>query len=175
MGRPKGSKNKPKEITPVTEPGNSMFNLKDAKPVTTDWQHAPAMSAVTDEDLALERELEKLAQNTEPEISDPDTAPQMVKGPEPYTMLSEFVDDYKPAKTLHELDDQVFQAKQCGADSIEATKEIVWYFTKKKDPNNTGYFMFKDIRVYIAGIFQQSKKRDLETVEQRTFGASQIK
>jgi hypothetical protein len=177
MGRPKGSKNKAKETTPTTEPGNPMFNLKDARPVTTDWQSAPpiAAAAITDEDLALERELEKLNLNTEPQISDPDTMPALKKLSEPYTMLSEAVESYKPAKTLQELDDQVMQAKHYECDSIEATVNVVNYFTKGRDPNNTGYFMYKDIRVYIAGFFEHSKKRDLETVEQRNFGMSQVK
>ncbi len=169
MTRPKGSKNKPKDLG-----GNPEFNLKDAQPVAPGWQDiAPA--AITEEDLALDRELEMIARNSEPaNISDQDPGPQLKKTTEPFTLLSEFITNYKPAKTINELDDQVFKAKHFECDSIEATPEIVKYFCKKDYPDKVGYFVYHDIKVYIAGFFEESIKRDRQTIEQRNFGASKI-
>lgn len=169
MGRTKGSKNK----SPIEEKGDERFNLKDAKPVDPAWRDkAPA--AITDEDLALDRELEVMARNTMPEVSDRDPGPAIKKSIDPYTLLEEFVDNYRPAKNIHELDDQVFKAKHYECDSIYATPELIRYFTKKDYPDKVGYFVYHDIKVYIEGFFEQSSKRDKETVEQRNFGASKI-
>lgn len=173
MGRPKGSKNK--STSPAEEKGNADFRITPeieaaAKARVNDI--APA--AITDEDLALDRELEMMSRNSEPVLSDQDTTPPVKKTVEPYTLLSEFVDNYKPAKTIHELDDQVFRAKHYEADSIEATPELVRYFTKKDYPDKVGYFVYHDIKVYIAGFFEQSVKRERVTIEQKTFGNSKI-
>lgn len=165
MGRPRGSKNK----SPLTEKGNPSFNLKDAIPVNTD--SIIASSAITDEDMALDRELDRIARNSEPEVSDKDEMPLPVKKTiDPYTMLSDFEDDYKPAETIQELDDQVFRAKHYEADSIEASSKLIKYFCKKDYPDKVGYFVYHDIKVYIAGFFEQSKVRDQQTIEQKIFG-----
>lgn len=156
MGRPKGSKNK----NAVEEKGNPEFKI--------------AAGAITDEDLALDRELEAMSRNTEPDVSDKDVIPEMRKSIEPYTLLSSIVENYKPASTIHELDQQVFDAKSAEVDSVEATPAIVKYFCKKSYPDKVGYFMYKDIKVYIDGFFEQSVSRDKETVEYRNFGASKI-
>lgn len=168
MTRPKGSKNKIK--TAIEEPGNPDFKLQNAKPVDQSWKDN--VSTITDEDRALDRELEMLARTEAPKVSDLDTVPVMKKTIEPYTMLSEFLEDYSPARTLLELDDQVMQAKHAEADSIECTEQIFKYFNKNGDPRNVGYFIYHDIKVYKVGFFEQSSKRDKETTEQRLFGAS---
>ncbi len=169
MSRPKGSKNKTK-----LDKGNPKFNLNDAEPVV-DWQDAAA--AITEEDRALDRELEMMARTEAPSISDTVEPEPLKKNKEHYILLSEVIDDYKPATTLMELDEQVQTAKLNECDSVEASETIVKYFTKAgyQETKKVGYFWYKDIRVYIAGIFEQSKVRDAETIEHRTFGASQIK
>ena len=169
MGRPKGSKNKAKVVAaPVMGAGNPDFNLKDAKPVEEPWFDTPAAAAVTDEDMAFDRELERLARNTEPEVSDIDDQPVVRKTIDPYTMLSDFIENYQPAKTPQELEDQIMLAKHHECDSVEATPQLIKYYTKKVP--EVGYFLFRDIKVYIPGFFEQSSKRDKETVEYRNFG-----
>ncbi len=171
MGRPKGSRNK---SSPVEAKGNPDFRITPEIEAAAKARMDIAPAAITDEDLALDRELEMMARNTEPDISDRDPAPPPKKTIDPYTLLSDFVDDYKPAKTIHELDDQVFKAKHYEADSIEATPELIRYFTKKDYPDKIGYFIYHDIKVYIAGFFEQSVKRERVTIEQKIFGESKV-
>ncbi len=172
MGRPRGSKNKITVPAQILEKGNPDFQI------TPEMDEAAkekiAMSAITDEDIALDRELEMMSRNSTPDFSDVEPPP-LKKSIEPYTLLSEYEDDYKPATSLHELDDQVFRAKQNDADSIEADPKIIRYFTKKDYPDKVGYFIYHDIKVYIAGFFAQSKLREQVTIEQKLFGASKIK
>ncbi len=169
MSRPKGSKNK--VITKAIEQkGNAAFNLHDAKPVPKDW--IAGVNAITDEDRALDRELEMMAKTEAPAVSDVDTTPAIRKSIEPYTMLSSIIDDLSPAKTILELDDQVHRAKMSECDSIECTEQLWKYYNKNGDPRNVGYFVYRDIKVYKVGFFDQSIKKDKETIEQRLFGAS---
>lgn len=172
MGRPKGSKNKKEEIpAPLKEKGNPLFKLQDAQSVEPNWASDVASSVATAEDMAFDRELEHMARNNEPQVSDQEPV-QLKKTVDAYTLLSEFEDDYKPARTIHELDDQVFRAKQFEADSIEASEQIVKHFTKScwKETQKVGYFTYHDIKVYITGFFEQSKMRDTQTIEQKVFG-----
>ena len=162
MARPKGSKNKIQ--AQIAEAGNPAFNIKDATPVDQNWMAVP-----TAEDALLDRELERLAQTESPPVSDPDV-PVMKQNSIPYTLLSEFVYDVKPATTLIELEDLVWQAKANKADSVECSEAIFKYFNKNGDPRNVGYFHYKDIMVYKVGFFEQSKKRSNESIEQRIFG-----
>ena len=171
MARPKGSVNKPK--SPLEEKGNPDFNVSLVEPSVTLGEEV-AVGAITDADYELDRQLEAMARDAEPDISDRDNTPVMRKTVEPYTLLSEFIPAIQPAKTLNELEDQVFRAKSCEADSIEATPEILKYFLKKAYPPKSGYMIYKDIKVYMPDFFEQSVKRDKETVEFRNFGGSKI-
>lgn len=168
MARQFGSKNKPKQLT---EAGNATFNINSVEPSQT--LNAPAAAAITDEDLAFDRELDMIARNAEPTVSDI-APPELKKSNEQYTLLSEYVDDYKPASTIHELDNQIFDAVSYGADSILATERIVKHFCKNAYPDKVGYFIYKNIKVYIEGFFEQSVKRDKESVDFRNFGASKV-
>lgn len=91
-------------------------------------------------------------------------------------LLSEHPDviDPGPASTINELNDQVHMAKEMGCDSIEATEKIVRYFCKSHYPDDVGYFIYHNIKVYIAGHFGAASKRDKISVEQRLFGDSRI-
>lgn len=156
-----------KAKTPADEKGNAAFNLNDAEPVG-DWQ-APA--AITDEDRELDRELERMAKTEEPVVSDLGPQP-MRKINEPYTLLREVFDEYQPAKTINELDDQIFEAKVNGCDSVEATSKLVRYFIKDGSAEKVGYFWYKDVRVYVEGFFEKSSAKDKETMETRLHGVA---
>lgn len=87
-------------------------------------------------------------------------------------MLRDYMDEeYRPASTINELEDQCFQAKQLDCDSIEATEKLIRYWCKGvMYPERTGYFIYKDIKVYIEGWAEESKKRDKMEMEEKLFG-----
>ena len=164
MGRPKGSKNKIAPIDPMNEKGNPDFNLSEIEP--SDTIRAPG--AVTHEDMELDRQLERMSREQEPPLPiDPEPYGAVAR-PEKHTfqLISEFVEDYKPASTINELMFQVDQAKGLGCDSIEATPALIKHYCRKHYPSDVGYFMFHDIRVYIPGAFEESVKRDKRTVHE---------
>lgn len=165
MTRPKGSKNKPKEPVVEMPSGNPTFNLND-----TDV----AMSAVTAEDLAFERELERMALEQPPIEAGP--AITFKKEIEHRELLSEHVEDYSPASTVNELENQVHMAKELGCDSIEGTPALIKTYCRSHYPDDVGYFIFKNVKVYIAGFFEQSKSKAKanDSIEQKLFGHSKI-
>ena len=170
MSRTKGSKNKAKVISG----GNPDFNLNEVEP-TDILTTAP--SAPQPEDYELERTLASLGRdNPMPEISDPDPIGAVVKKEIPQReMLGDNVTDYKPASTFEELRDQIHFAKIEHCDSIEVTKTLAQKVCRDPLLEQVGYFMYHDIKVYIEGAFEQSKKRDNQSIESRLFGGSQIK
>lgn len=173
MGRPKGSKNKSKQDV-IIERGNPEFNLNSAEPSNTIGQEV-ASAAYTDEDAELDRELEKMAREQEPQVAiDPEPQP-MRKLKENYELLRDHVEDYKPASTVNELEDQVHLAKEYGCDSIEATPKLVRHYNRKDYPEKVGYFIFRNIKVYIDGHFAEAMKRDKITMEEKLFGHSKVK
>jgi hypothetical protein len=153
--------------------GNPDFNLTGVTPSNTLGD--VAVGAITDEDMALDRELDRMANEMPPPDIDPE--PQGVgmakRETEEYTLLSELM-DVKPASTVNELLEQVHLAKESGADSVEATPALVRHYCRRQYPDKVGYFLFHDIKVYIEGFFEQSIKRDKETVEERAFGKSKV-
>ncbi len=171
MARTKGSKNKPKV---AIEGGNPDFNITQVEPTDV---LSVAHSAPQPEDYDLERTLADLGrQNPMPDISDPDPVGSVVKRQvEQREMLGDVVTDYKPASTFEELRNQVHFAKSEGCDSIEATKTLAKQVCRDKLLEQVGYFMYHDIKVYLEGAFEQASKRDNQTIENRLFGASQIK
>jgi len=147
-----------KAATPLEEKGNPAFNLADAEPVQIDWQE-PAVNVITPEDIALDRELERLAM--EQPLPDVEPAPpEMKKAVDSPELLSSFVDDYRPATTIRELEDQVHLAKVNGADSVECSMALGRYYVKDGSLETVGYFMFRDIKVYIEGYYERAQARD---------------
>ncbi len=169
MSRTKGSKNKLK-----IDAGNPDFNLNEVEPTDV---LATAPSAPLPEDYELERTLADLGrQNPMPDISDPDPPGAIVrKEADRREMLGDAVIDYTPASTKTELDEQIHLAKCEGCDSIEATLVLAKQICRDKLLEQVGYFLYHDIKVYIAGSFAQAKKRDNTSIEHKLFGASQIK
>lgn len=165
MSRPKGSKNK------IVEGGNPAFNIKDAKPVDPSWKTA-APAAITAEDLALEARLQSMEVVPLPIADDPEPIGMTVKKiADNPNMLSEVMEDYRPASTEDELRNQVHMAKQEGCDSIEATVPLAKRFCRDPQLEKVGYFIYHNIKVYLEGFTSQSIARDNQTIEQRLFGA----
>ncbi len=169
MARTKGSKNKVK-----IDGGNPDFNIADVEPTDV---LTTAPGAILAEDYELERTLADLdRQHPTPDISDPDPPGAIVKKDvERREMLGDTIKDYKPASTFEELRNQIHYAKSEGCDSIECTKTLGKQVCRDKLLEQVGYFMYHDIKVYLEGAFEQSKKRDNQSIESRLFGASQIK
>lgn len=182
MSRTKGSKNKPKIAQvaqpPSTAPGNPDFNLNDAEPVDPDWQHPidkkpihpptneiRAQSAITDEDRALDRELEQMSNENPPLAIDPEPAGVTAKAEKIIDdHLQDHVENYKPASTINEIMSQVSEAKVSGCDSITATLQLSKYYVKDGSLDRVGYFMFHDIKVYVDGHREKAMKRDKLTL-----------
>ncbi len=119
------------------------------------------MAVHTDEDAALDRELERMAAEAPPmpTISDRDQSPDVVKEKNTSIMLCDHL-DVKPASTINELMDQCHQAKAYGCDSIYGTEAIIKHYCRNHYPTDVGYFIFHNIKVYIPGFFEQAVKRD---------------
>lgn len=124
---------------------------------------------VTAEDREIDQMLERAAK-TQPHVDD--MGPDIVVAPEKKTRdtLRNYVDDYKPATSLMELDEQVMQAQGFEIDSIEASPALVRHVFKRDYDhikNVTGYGIYHNIRVYIDGVFEQNKDADKLMMEQK--------
>lgn len=151
----------------VSAKGDPRFNLNAVEPSKT-----IATAAYTDEDAALDRELDRLARETEPVMAiDPDV-PGVKKTKESYALLSDVV-EVKPASTVNELMDQVYRAKEHECDSIYATESMIKHYNRRGLPTEVGYFMFHDIKVYMEGHFEQSSMRDKQTIQEKVFGKNE--
>lgn len=130
------------------------------------------LSSYTAEDMELDHKLEQIAKQ-----APIDDVPTTIIVPEKKIrdVLRNHVDDYKPADSIMVLEDQVFQAMQLEIDSIEGTEKIVRHFCKTSfnEVQKVGYFIYKNIRVYIDGYFEQNKDADKVTMEQRLHSGGQ--
>lgn len=153
--------------------GNPDFNLNQAEPVAP---AAPvrAMAALTEEDLAFDRELDRIANEEPPIFAEDRNMNVLTKEKESREMLGEFVEDYHPAATVNELMDQVHVAKEVGANCIEATPAIVRHYCRKHFPDDVGYFMFHDIKVFIAGFWETHKDNDKISIDEKLFGKPKV-
>jgi hypothetical protein len=174
MSRTKGSKNKPKHdflsLSNKNE-GNPAFNIKDVAPSETIGKNI-APGAILPEDLELERSLQSMVSQL-PEVSDIDpTIGAVKKVIDQREMLGDVVDDYSPASTMEELREQAHLAIVEGCDSIEVTRELAKKVCRDPQLEAVGYFHYHNIKAYLVGSVQESKKRDSLSIEQRTFGKS---
>lgn len=128
---------------------------------------AKAASAITDEDLAFERSLQAAQNDTPPIFNEGASENRLTTERVEHELLGEHVDGYRPASTLSELRDQCFHAKQLGCNSVEATPDIIRYFTKPHYPDDVGYFMYDSIRVWIPGFWATHAHFDKMSVEAR--------
>ena len=169
MSRQKGSKNKPK-ISPAEEKGNPDFNLNEVEPSQTIGLDI-APGAITSEDYDLDRAIDMIAQSQGniQAVSDPEPIGMSLSQDKAMRgeMLSDVILDYKPASTDEELRTQIHLAKVEGCDSIEATLAMAKRYCKDPKLESVGYFIYYNIKVYIAGSFKQVKKRDSLTIDQK--------
>lgn len=180
MARTKGSKNKAKTDRELTQEfisdhapvaGNPKFNLNNIEPSETIGSDVAA-AAVMPEDLELDRTLNALVADL-PHLDDVEPIGSVVqRTKEKVDMLSDVVDDYKPATTRQEIMDQTQLAKIEGCDSIEATLKAIRTICRDPALESVGYFMYHDIKVYIEGSMDASKARDRLTIEQKLFSNS---
>lgn len=178
-GRPK--KNPPEIPNMAMEKGNSAFNLNDAEetglteadlvpPVEmneVDFTEidkkvlTPAASAITPEDLAFEAELQSM-DSAPLEFTEADMSMPITKEPVQTEFLGDYVDNYKPADSQMELDRQVYTAQSMGLTAIEATDDVIRFYTKASFDvdRKLGYFIYKNIRVFFVGEFRKFVSRD---------------
>ncbi len=124
---------------------------------------------MTDEDLALDREIARMAADQEmTAIVDHGAPPELKPSVEHTDLLSEYVENYKPASSHATLEEQVFLCSAHGADSIEAEeivfKAILGYIPKE------AYMVFKGVKVYRKGMVEAGRTSDAQSIEQRLFG-----
>ncbi len=174
MSRTKGSKNKPKhQFTSLanSNSGNPAFNIKEAVPSETIGQKI-APGAILPEDMELERTLQAMT-SALPILDDEDPTVGVVKKTvEKREMLGDVVENYRPASTHAELQEQTALAVAEGCDSIELTVELAKRVCRDPQLENVGYFMYHGIKAYLVGAFERVVARDRISIEQRTFGKS---
>lgn len=127
-----------------------------------------APGAITNEDREIELMLERQAKTNPIQ----DLGPEMALKPEikKRDVLRNHVEEYKPASSLIELQEQVHHAKSLEIDSIEATPQLLKHIFKRDFDHIrdvTGYAIYHDIRVYIDGFFEKNKDADSLTMEQK--------
>lgn len=148
----------PTDIPPLDVDIDALERQRFAKPT-----HKKAAAAVTPEDLAIDMQLEAMLKENElPEISDNVAVKPVVQERKQDCLLGDLVEDITLATTLNELEHQCALAKQLGADAIEAAEKVVRYFTRGsfEDVKTAGYFMYKDIKVFLPERFSETPKTD---------------
>ena len=148
---------------------NSTSQTSTASAQAIPMQPDLAAAAYTDEDSALEREIKRLGEeqqfNANVDAGPPDMKPA-IENPE---LLSEHVEDYKPAHSHASLEEQVFHAKAVHADSIEV-EDIVFKGIFGHVPAEP-YAVYKGIKLYRIGMVAQGQAADRMTIERKVFGA----
>ncbi len=167
--------NKPKAIDAKTVlKGNDSFKLTpamEARAMADYAENTGTMSALTAEDIALDRELEAMAKD-QPQVSDNGPVMEVKRTKDVIEHLREVVEKYTPASNMAELTEQVHVAKSEGCDSIDGTPTLVRQIFRKDYEyieKNVGYGIYHDIRIYIDGYFDKHKGADSQTMEQRLF------
>lgn len=131
-----------------------------------------ALGAVTDDDLALDRELQSLQTKS---FDDDGPAIEVKKESIKRDTLRNYVPGYKPASSIIELQEQIRAALDNDIDSIEATPALVRHLFRKDFDyiqKSVGYAIYQNIRVYIDGFFEKNKDADKMTIEGKLFGGS---
>lgn len=151
----------------------TLTNSTEKKPVQPNVLDV-AVGAITEEDLALDRELERLANETPPEFSEGSSENVLKVLKDDKECLSDFVEDYKPAATVAELESQMHQAMSVGADSVEVTPQIFQLYCGPdtgKNPNwSAKFFHYKNVKAYLQGKTAEVKKANSLSIEQKVFG-----
>lgn len=130
----------------------------------------------TDEDLALDQELEKLAKeqdNMEPVINTKIDKKVEKAQDTNYYVLQDIDPEIEAASTVNELKEQVQIAKLKGIEGIEATDKMIRLYNREKFPE-CGYFVFENVRVYRKGIAAEVKRDENRSVEESIFAHSGV-
>lgn len=125
-------------------------------------QRAPA--AITDEDMAFEAAIQRMHVEQAIPAQEEGVPLKLTKEHVETNFLGDMTDNYVPAATINDLEAQVFRAKSVGADAIEASEELVRYFTRGAYPEKVGYFMYKDIKVFIPGRAREYENPDFKNM-----------
>ncbi len=175
MSRTKGAKNKPKHdflSLSNNNAGNPAFNLKEVEP-SKELDKNIAPGAILPEDMELERTLNALTSHADPIFDGDDPTVGVVKKTvEKREMLGDSVENYKPATTYAELQEQTALAVAEGCDSIELTVDLAKRVCRDPQLEDVGYFMYRGIKAYLVGAFERVAARDKISIEQRMFGKS---
>lgn len=142
-----------------------------AKPESQPVDTSRVMPVITDEDYALDREIEALAKENEAnDVIAKDESDVVVLKPkvEHPDLLSEFVENYKPADSHASLEEQIFKARSVGADSIEA-EDVVFKNLLGRVPDEA-YIVYKNIKLYRVGQVEAGVALDSQTMESRLYG-----
>jgi hypothetical protein len=86
--------------------------------------------------------------------------------------VEEFSDadlEIKPAETLADFRDAIAQAQINGVTSIQASRKVIFHFTKPHYPEN-GFFHYQGVRVDEVGKTEQIEKWLNRTTEEVIFG-----
>ncbi len=175
-GRPKGSKNKPKDDFVIEAPveiqqvpGHIYNDMKSMGMDMTNVRIKPeapkpekAAAAFDPSMLDIDRKLEELA-FSQPDISDMNLDVKMKPESVNSDFLGDHMEDYKPAENIAQLEEQVFLALSQDCDSIEGSEKLIRYYTKKEFEliqNSIGYFIYKNVKVHLPGWFKKAQMRD---------------
>ena len=134
-------------------------------------QGTMAVGAITQADRDIDQMLENIAKRNP--IQDLGPEQVLVVEKKKRDTLRNHVENYQPATTLTELQEQVHLAQMNEIDSIEASPALVRHLWKKDFDYikvNTGYGIYHNIRVYIDGYYEQNKGADSVSMEQRLHG-----
>lgn len=158
--------------------GNASFNEKELpQELVQQTKSALAETAMnagpTAEDMALDRELERMSRENEPEYL-PDDKRENI--------LTKFDDrpdflDVDPAKNFSQLQEFTDMAKSVGVGAIEAEWPVIKYYVKtmtQEQFNKIGYFIYHNVRVYLAGQGMKTKLKE-EREENRVGGVIYFK
>lgn len=135
-----------------------------------------AFSAITEEDLALDMELDRMAMEEPIPDMEPSLEKPLTKEKVSMDHLREHLaEEYSPARTLNELEQQVMIAKRLGCDSVDAEDKIIYHYCGANYKRSLGFFMYKDIKVHFTKEYESTKARLKQTIEQQMFGNSKVK
>ncbi len=164
-------------------PAMAEINIKTAIPAVYPSRVLSSQTidreTITAEDMALDASLERsLAAPSAAEafghtFHDPDEPRVLTPTKEVSNSshLSSQMADYKPAKNLQELDEQVSYAKEYDCDSVDADENFLKQLRRRDyaDIAKDGYFVFKNVKVHLPGHFAKSKKRDSRTIYDKEY------
>lgn len=136
---------------------------------TSENSPSVALNSPTPEDLALDRELDRIAKES-PSVDDAGPAPLRVLKEGELLTLADVVEGYTPAKTIEQLDMHVHEAKAHGAESTEADDSV---FKRLLGPHALdASFIYKNLRVYRAGVRESVMASEKMDIESKVFGKS---